>query len=136
LTRIEKSLIQSEAQMTQVLRQSPKMVWGAFGLSLLSWVGIIFEYGLSLAFLGLDLSLNQVLLLLVAARIAILLPLPAGIGTLESSQILGLSLLGLETAIGLSITLVIRARDVLLGLIGVGWGWYKLRGERRGENFS
>ena len=74
----------------------------------------------------LSLTFNQVLLLLVAARIAILLPLPAGIGTLESSQVLGLGVLGLETAVGISISLVIRARDVLLGLFGLWWGWRQL----------
>jgi uncharacterized protein (TIRG00374 family) len=133
LQKIAQGVAQSEREMSRACRDAPRLMWGAFGLTLLSWVGIVFEYGLSLTFLGLSLTFNQILLLLIAARIAILLPLPAGLGTLESSQVLGLGMLGLETAVGVSITLVIRARDVLLGLIGVWWGWYKLS-QSNGKN--
>lgn len=131
LARIQQSVAESEAQTTLLIKKSPLLMWAAFLLSFLSWLGIIYEYGLMLYFLGLELSSTQVLLLLIAARIAILLPLPAGIGTLESSQLFGLALIGMETAVGLavglSITLVIRVRDVLLGVVGVAWGWWRLR---------
>jgi len=59
---------------------------------------------------------------LVAARIAILLPMPAGLGALEASQALAMSSLGLDPAYGVAIALLIRGRDVLLGLSGLALG--------------
>ncbi len=78
--------------------------------------------GHPLRFLGLGLTLIQLVVILTAARIAFLLPLPGGIGTLEASQVLAFQALGFDPALGLSFSLAVRARDVLFGGIGLWWG--------------
>ena len=50
------------------------------------------------------------------------MPLPGGLGTVEAAQMLALTQLGFDPAIGLSASLLIRGRDVLLGLAGLWWG--------------
>jgi uncharacterized membrane protein YbhN (UPF0104 family) len=65
------------------------------------------------------------LVALTVARLAILFPLPGGLGVLEASQVFAMSTLGLEPAIGLSAALLIRLRDVLLGGAGLWWGGVK-----------
>jgi hypothetical protein len=52
--------------------------------------------------------------------------LPAGIGALEASQALAFSTMGLNPALGISASLLIRGRDVILGAIGLWWGSRKL----------
>jgi uncharacterized membrane protein YbhN (UPF0104 family) len=85
------------------------------------------------AVLGLEMTLPQAVTAMVAARVAILLPLPAGLGALEASQALAMRGLGLSPAAGVSLSLLIRARDVLLGLLGLGLAAL-LVGGRRNQN--
>ena len=73
--------------------------------------------------------------MLTAARVAILLLLPGALGILEASQILAFSALGLNPVIGISVSLLIRARDVLLGTVGIWWG-SRLLSKQEIENFS
>lgn len=88
-------------------------------ISLCVWVGMVFEYWLLTYFLGLRLSLVQTIQALTAARLAFLTPLPGGLGALEASQVIAMQTLGLESAYGISISLLIRLRDILFGLGGL-----------------
>jgi hypothetical protein len=58
------------------------------------------------------------------------------LGTLEASQLLAFAAIGLNPAIGVSLSLLIRARDVLLGGLGLWWGSRRLPQRRLivGEN--
>lgn len=120
--RLRRGVRESERQMTAFCRKRPWVLGQAFIVSVLSWLALLAEYWLLLRFLGVVLTPLQVVAMLTAARIAILLPLPGGLGTLEASQVLMLSLLGFPAAAGISVTLVIRMRDVLLGSLGLWWG--------------
>jgi uncharacterized membrane protein YbhN (UPF0104 family) len=91
------------------------------GISILSWIAIIGEYWLALHFLGQSVTLAQTISALVAARFAMLLPMPGGLGTLEASQVLALGALGLNPAAGISLSLLIRIRDLSLSGLGL---WY------------
>ncbi|MCP4361446.1 MAG: hypothetical protein GY796_25830 [Chloroflexi bacterium] len=115
-------MAQSEQLAHRFCRQSPHFLGLAAAVPLLGWLLMIVEYGLTMAFLGADLTLAQTIIMMTAARIAILLPLPGGLGTLEASQVYMLSLLGYDPTIGLSAALLIHARDLLLGLFGLWWG--------------
>lgn len=83
---------------------------------------MIGEYWLTLWFSGGNFNLAQVVSALTAARLAYLLPIPAGLGTLETSQVLAMQALGADPAIGLAASLLIRARDISLGLLGLWLG--------------
>ncbi len=111
----------SEAQATAFFRASPGTMLAALTVSIISWLLLVAEYGLMLYFLGLELTGVQVVGLLTAVRFAFLLPLPGGLGAVESSQVLALSLMGLNPAVGVSASLLIRARDVLLAVAGLWW---------------
>ncbi len=116
----------SETQAGRLFQESPGSLWVAFSISLAGWLLIIVEYWLMLYFLGINLTPLQTIGLLTAARIAILLPLPGGLGTLEASQVLALGAMGESTGVGLSISLLIRIRDVFLGLGGLWWAMHHL----------
>ena len=57
---------------------------------------------------------------------ALLLLLPGSIGALEASQAFVFGAMGLNPAIGISASLLIRGRDIALGTIGLWWGSKKL----------
>lgn len=112
----------TEHQVARFCRQNPFILLVATSLSVLIWVLMVIEFRLMLQFLGASLNLFQVLIALTAARIAFLLPLPAGLGSLEAGQVMAMSLFGLNPGLGLSLSLIIRARDFLFGGIGLGLG--------------
>jgi uncharacterized protein (TIRG00374 family) len=113
------ALLRAEEQSVHLLQHEPRALWWAGAISLLSWVGVIVEFHLLTYLLEFPLSLFEVLTALVAARLAILLPMPAGLGALEAGQALAASSLGLDPSLGVAIALVIRGRDVLLGAAGL-----------------
>ncbi len=124
VSRILALSVQTETELSEYFQKNPSAVGVAVLISGLTWAVMIFEYGLMLAFLGVHLSLAQTISALTAARLAFLVPVPAGLGVLEASQVFALQTLGYSPGLGLSLGLLIRARDVLTGLMGL-WisGW-------------
>ena len=90
------------------------------GLASLSMM--LTEYWLMSFYLGTPLSFRQLVIGLAAARIAYFLFLPAGLGVLEARQVMAVRSLGLPVALGVSLSLVIRFRDVLVAAFGLWWG--------------
>ena len=125
------TLAAGEAQVGDFYRRAPRALAAAVAITVVSWVALIGEYWLMVHFLGVDLTLPQLVVSLTAARIAILLLLPAGLGALEASQALAFGALGLDPAVGISASLLIRARDTLLGTLGLWWGTRRLTWETR-----
>ncbi len=118
----------SERQVMAFCRQQPAALATATGITLLSWVGMGAEYWLALQALDIPLSPIQTIIALTAARVAFLAALPAGLGALEASQVLIFGALGVNPAAGLSLSLLIRLRDVTIATIGVGWAMRLMAG--------
>ncbi len=126
LQRADGVLHESEDQIGSLLRHNPATLVFAVLVSIIAWLLMIFEFWLMVSFLGISLSPMQLVITLTAARVAILLLLPAGLGALEASQAAAFAMIGLNPALGISASLLIRARDVLVGGIGLWWGSKKL----------
>jgi hypothetical protein len=99
-------------------RKLPALLAALF-FSVLAWAGMAVEYFLIADFLHASLSFGQTLAALTAALFAFLLPLPGGLGALEASQVYALTSMGYAPALGISLSLVMRARDILNGGIGL-----------------
>jgi len=91
----------------------------ATGVSLLSVLGIAVEYFLMVSFLGMKINAVQVFAALTAMQVAFLMPLPGGLGALEASQVFALGAFGQPASAAISLTLLMRARDILNGGIGL-----------------
>jgi hypothetical protein len=116
-----------ETQAARFSRDHMPVLFFAALLSVGIWALMVFEFGWMLRFLGVQLEPLQVLLALTAARIAFLMPIPAGLGTLEASQVLAMGLIGVNPLIGIGASLLIRARDILFGVVGLGLGGFHNR---------
>jgi uncharacterized protein (TIRG00374 family) len=121
----------SEDRTAHFCRTQPASMGLALFVSGVVWAGIMGEFWLASTFLGLNLGLAPVIGMLTAARLAFLLPLPAGLGALEASQVFVLTAMGLNPTLGLSLTLLIRVRDITLGVLGLWWGGLALRLPKR-----
>ncbi len=111
-----------ERQIAFLLRRRPWLILWALLISSLVWCLMVLEYGLMAAFLGAHLSPLQVVAGYTATRLAFLTPLPGGVGLLEAGQVVALQAFGFSSALGLSLSLLIRARDLTIGLFGLWVG--------------
>lgn len=119
--RITEAVRDSEQHMTDFCRRQPAAFAAALGFACLSWFLLLFDYWLSMYFLGVALMPTEVLMGVALGRLAILIPLPGAAGVLESSQVLAMTLLGYGPALGLSQSLVMRVRDVSVAVFGFLW---------------
>lgn len=126
----------SESEMVRFWREQPAAVAGMLLASALTWALLLAELWLALHVLGVDVTVLQFTAVLIALRAAFLAPSPGGLGALEAGQVLAFRAMGLDPAAGLSLSLLIRARDVLVGGLGLWWGSTRLNGllVRQGEH--
>jgi uncharacterized protein (TIRG00374 family) len=95
-------------------------LWLALVLTLLGWVALLLELWLLLNFLGLSPTSSGLILIMVGMRLAMLLPMPGGIGTIEASLLWSFGFLGLPLSAAAGMIALIRLRDALVLLIGLG----------------
>ena len=112
-------IIVSERMAGGFTRRHPMALLVALGFSLLSWAGMAAEYFMMAGFLQAQLTPEQTLAALTAALFAFLMPLPGGLGALEASQVYVMTVFGHPAAIGIGISLLMRARDILNGGLGL-----------------
>jgi glycosyltransferase 2 family protein len=117
--KLVRLMIVSEYMAGSFTRRHPKALLASWAVSLLSWVLMLVEYGLMLTFLDVHMDIWQTLAALTAMLVSFLMPLPAGLGALEASQVFVMNALGYPSAVGISLCLLIRARDILLGGFGL-----------------
>lgn len=131
--RLVEPLRQGESHIHRILRENPRLIVVGGLVSVGNWGVLLADFWLATWLIGLELDFAQFIGFVVAARIAILLPIPAGLGALEASQILATQRLGLNPAFGLGLVLFFRVRDVALALVGLGLAWQERGKGRRGK---
>jgi glycosyltransferase 2 family protein len=106
-------------------QRHPQALLSALGVSLLAGAGMLADYFLMIAFLGIQLPFWRMVAGWTAGWLAFLMPLPGGLGALESSQVFALGMFGIPAAVALSVALLMRGRDLMiagLGLLLAGHG--------------
>jgi len=122
-------IIVAERMASVFCRKHVHTMFLAIVVSLLSIVGIAVEYYLMVSFLGMKVNSIQVFAALTAMQVSFLMPLPGGLGALEASQVFALGAFGQPASAAISLTLLMRARDILnggLGLLLAGGGVNKI----------
>ena len=113
-------LIVVAEQMASIFcRKHMRAMFTAIFVSFAAIAGIALEYYLMVSFLGMNISVVQIFAALTAMQIAFLMPLPGGLGALEASQVFALGAFGQPASAAISLTLLMRARDILNGGIGL-----------------
>jgi uncharacterized membrane protein YbhN (UPF0104 family) len=131
VVKLRESITATESDAARLCRERPAAIIEALIASLLSWAALIGEMWLAVYFLGTTLTVIQIIAIMTAARVAILMPSPAAIGTLEAGQVWVFGALGLDPALGLSLSLVVRVRDVVFSVVGLWWGAVMTSAARR-----
>lgn len=112
-------IIVAERMASVFCRKHVRAMFLAIGVSLLAILGIAVEYYLMVSFLGMRINAVQIFAALTAMQAAFLMPLPGGLGALEASQVFALGAFGQPASAAISLTLLMRGRDILNGGIGL-----------------
>jgi len=100
-------------------QRHPRRLLMAMGFSLLAGAGMLVDYALMAYFLNIHLPFWKMIAGWMMGWISLLMPLPGGLGALEASQVFTLGKFGFSAATALSLTLLIRGRDMFIGGIGL-----------------
>ena len=100
-------------------QRHPGRLLAAAGFSILAGAGMLLDYALMTSFLNIHLSFWKMTAGWMMGWISLLMPLPGGLGALEASQVFTLGKFGFSAAAALSLTLVMRGRDILIGGLGL-----------------
>jgi len=101
-----------------VIKEKRPALGQALVLSLLGWVAMISEFWLLLRLVDVDFDLSSFVFLLVVTRLAFLLPLPGGIGSLEAGIFWAFSVLALPLPAATGLIALMRLRDFVVLLAG------------------
>lgn len=112
-------LIASERMAGMFCQRYPRALLAAVGVSLAAGAGMVSEYALITWFLGIDLHGWQTFAAWTTSWLAFLVPLPGGLGVLEASQVFTLGAFEVSAALAIGVALLIRARDLLIGGLGL-----------------
>ena len=123
LARIDSHWDELSGRLQTTIHTQKGSLFLALCLSLLGWAGMLFEVWLLLQFFAIPSSFTTLVLLMVAMRLAFLLPLPGGVGTLEAAIFWAFSGLGLPLAGAAALIAMLRLRDAAILLIGVFALW-------------
>lgn len=116
-------IIETEEVIADFCHARPQQLLWASLFSAANWLLLAFEYGLMARFLGIPVSPTQVLIMLTVFRLALLMPIPGGLGAVEGGHIWILDTLGVPMGaeLAISFSLLIRLRDILLTFVGLWW---------------
>ncbi len=87
-------------------------------LSCLQWALTLAEFKVATMLIGFNAGITDLLLIMIAAGLSTLVPIPAGIGVLEAGQFSVFSLIGAGGNMGIAFSLVLRLRDVIISFLG------------------
>jgi uncharacterized protein (TIRG00374 family) len=115
-----RALRQTEDQLTHFLRAHPLTFACGLAGSLLIEALIAAEYYFLFATFGLALDLPTLLMAIVAGGLARVVPTPAGLGTIEASQVTVLAVASGRPDVGFVVGMVVRLHETLWTLLGLG----------------
>jgi glycosyltransferase 2 family protein len=100
-------------------QRQTRVLLAALFVSLIAAIGMVGEYFLMTSFLQVHLAFWQTVAAWTAGWLSFLVPLPGGLGALEASQVFALGFFGVSAASAISLALFMRARDLLIGGLGL-----------------
>lgn len=109
----------SERMAGNFCRRHLASLLSAIAVSILAAIGMVSEFFFITKFLHIELSISQTIAAWTAGWLAFLVPLPGGLGALEASQVFALGAFGISAASAISVTFLIRGRDLLIGGLGL-----------------
>ena len=121
IERIKGKIIKFEDIIIHFFREHKKIFWYGMVLSLLGGAFAVTQFWLILIFLGVKINLLQMIVIAAIINLIFLLPIPAALGSQETTQALLFSLFAFGAHFGVVFTLISRFVDLLKVGFGIGF---------------
>lgn len=118
-SRVVRFIAASERLAGTFCRRHVSSLLLATVISICAGAGMVTEFALIINFVHIELPFWQTVAAWTAGWLALLAPLPGGLGALEASQVFALGMFGVSASTAISVTLIMRGRDVLIGGVGL-----------------
>ncbi|MBT3721591.1 flippase-like domain-containing protein [archaeon] len=118
IKKIRKEIEEIEHTIHTFYKKHFRYFFVVVAIQMIMYLLMFLEYYFALALFNFAPNPFVVFMLMGAVAISYSMPVPMALGVLETSQVSALSMLNMERAIGLSISLLVRAKDLLRTLIG------------------
>ena len=114
-----KIIFETEKEVIRFFSPKRKAFWKGLGLSFLRYFLLFLRAGILIFFLKEGIEVSKVLAIYGFSNLALLFPLPAGLGSLEAASAFSFGALGLGWSLGTIFGMVWRGADLILCLIGI-----------------
>jgi hypothetical protein len=121
IVRMRKTIEKSEEMISIFFNRKKRILLASLFLTLITYVLMFFEFHFLLLVLGLEPGIPVIFLITSLVAISFIIPVPAGLGVLEAFQASLFALLGFGASFGVGLSLIIRVKDVLVSLLGLGY---------------
>jgi len=115
----EEKLERFESMVIKFFQDDKKDFYITILASFVGWVLMFFEFKLAGLIIGVNLSFEQIFLVVSFLGAALMFPIPMGIGSMELSQVTVFSIINLDKAGGVALSFLVRARDLVWSIIGL-----------------
>ena len=109
----------SEHLASKFCQRHPRRLLTALAVSLLAGAFMLIDYAIMASFVNIHLPFWKIVAGWMSGWMSLLMPLPGGLGAFEASQVFAFGKFGYSAAVALSLTLLIRGRDIFIGGIGL-----------------
>lgn len=118
-SRVLRHICISEHLVGRFCRRRPRRLIAVLALSLCAGGLGVTEYAVVISSFSAVLSAGQTLAAWTAGWLSFLIPVPAGLGALEASQVAALGHFGVAAEAAIGASLLMRARDIVMGGTGM-----------------
>ncbi len=124
LSKLETRLNEFEMEMNNFYKTHRNVLYRLMVISAFTLAFLLVEHFLVAWFMGVKLTFLQVFLSSTIPYIAYMMPIPGGLGALESGHAAVFALLGVQIN-AVAFVFIIRMRDFIFVLLGLIRGWHK-----------
>ena len=114
----QNSLVEIEKEIFNFFGPKKKKMWQGFGLSFLRVFSNLARFWILIIFLGKSIGFLSAVSILGFFYLAVMLPIPAALGSHEAVQSFAFNGLGLGANTGTALALIIRGAELIMVLIG------------------
>lgn len=111
--------IETEKEIFRYFKPKKKIMWQGFGLSFLLELILLTRTFLLILFLGKNISIFSAVSVVAFSSLALVLPIPAALGSHDAVQSFVFTALGLGAGTGAAFVLVIRGAELIAAMIGL-----------------
>ena len=111
--------IEVEKEIFRYFKPKKKIMWQGFGLSLLTELTLLTRTFILILFLGKNISIFSAVSVVAFSSLALVLPIPAALGSHDAVQSFVFTALGLGAGTGAAFVMAIRGAELTAALIGL-----------------